>query len=77
MWQISIQKKEKGNLVTLTKSLYPTKPQAQNAATQLRLISRGWKYGIQSIECNRPNAKIPTWRHHDYIVTPPVEERVN
>lgn len=74
MWQISLTKKDtKGHIITLTSSKYPKKPQAQAAATQLRLISKNWIYGIRSIECDRPNAKPPTWRFHNYSVTPPVE----
>ena len=74
MWQISLKKKnDKGQIITLTTSKYPKKSQAQTAATQLRLLSKGWIYGIRSIECDRPNTKAPTWKFHNYSVTPPVE----
>lgn len=74
MWQISLQKKDtKGHTIILTKSKYPSKQQAQAAATQLRMISKGWIYGIRSIECDRPNAKPPKWKFHNYFVTPPEE----
>ena len=74
MWQISLQRKNQmGKLVTLTTSKYPNKAAAHSAATQLRLLSRGWNEAIRSIECERPNAKKPTWRFHNYTVSSPVE----
>lgn len=74
MWQISLTKKDnKGQIITLTTSKYPKKTQAQAAATQLRMISKGWVYSIRSIECDRPNAKPLKWKFNNYFVTTPIE----
>lgn len=73
MWQITIQKIIGGKTITLTKSKYPTKQAAKDAATQLRMISTRWTKGIRDKECERPNAKPVVYRFHNYTVTPPQE----
>ena len=73
MYQIQLQANRAGKLVTLTKSLYPTKQEAKNAATQLRMISLRWTKSIRDKECERPNAPQLKWKFHGYIVTHPEE----